>query len=724
MLYTTYTTSVQSTRRPYAWPVFYAVNLLVGSLSGGLANAQTSHEIDCQPGKVCREKSTLLPLRALPRPFSNLYKSKEAKDDNVLAANIKAFFPVYVFDRQEVDYTNPADPKGWYQVGSTTSQPLGWMQAKDVMEWRQALVVSYTHPGVGDEARKPVLMFDTKQALEAVVGAADRPEQANKLYEQIKNNKYPNAIISMEPNQFIDIGNKFYILPVLDYKVENRFDAETRLLQITAAVPEQRSNPGEKPPMGGGSDKIEGDAAKNLTADIVFVMDLTKSMGPYVDMTKETISQLARTVTKDPEISKAVKFGIVGYRDKVELIPGLEFLAKNFTPTLLEDEQFVEVVNKEVKATSVDSKDYAEEVYAGVKEALTSTQWRPTGPHFLVLIGDASAHEPGHPQSTTNLDALGVRNLPEWDKGINAFAIHLRDQKFKADWEIAERQFGTIATNDQSKDPALFAVDVTKPADFKEAADNISKCIAIVIANAKKTNMVDPSKIAVAIPVLSETGEATKPLTTTPPVLSETGGECALVPPGKDSGMGKTIRQVIAGALISYLGTISGKPPRDVTFWAMDRDLVDPMKRSLQVHLLINREDLSSLILALERVTDALATAELTQMKFFESLQAILGETAKGQDINFEKAKKLAESNLLPKWIESLPYKSTILEMNDDSFEAMAPAQRSELEKGLKAKLQLYKDISEKVDAWKSLSEQDQDANANKVYPLPLDVLP
>ncbi|MDG4551125.1 MAG: VWA domain-containing protein [Candidatus Contendobacter sp.] len=719
-----YTTCIQSTRRPYTWPAFHAVILLAGSLSGGLANAQTTHEIDCQPGKVCREKGTLLPLRALPRPFSNLYKSKEAKDDNVLAANVKAFFPVYVFDRQEVDYTNPADPKGWYQVGSTTSQPLGWMQAKDVMEWRQALVVSYTHPGVGEEARKPVLMFNTKQALEAVVGAADRPEQANKLYEQIKNKQYPDAVISMEPNQFIDIGNKFYILPVLDYKVENRFDDETRLLQITAAVPEQRSNPGEKPPMGGGSDKIEGEAAKNLTADIVFVMDLTKSMGPYVDMTKETIAQLARTVTKDPEISKAVKFGIIGYRDKVELIPGLEFLAKNFTPTLLEDEQFVEVVNKEVKATSVDSKDYAEEVYAGVKESLTSTQWRPTGPHFLVLIGDASAHDPGHPQSTTNLDALGVRNLPEWDKNVYVFAIHLRDEKFKADWEIAERQFGTIATNDQSKQPALFPVDVTKSADFKEAADTISKDIAIVIADAKKKNMVDPGKIAVAIPVLSETGEATKPSTATSPVLSETGGGGAPVPPSKDSDMDRTIRQVIAGALISYLGTISGKPPRDVTFWAMDRDLVDPRKRALQVHLLINREDLSSLILALERVTDALATAELTQMKFFESLQAILGEAAKGQDINFEKAKKLAESNLLPKWIESLPYKSAILEMSDDKFEAMAPAERSELEKGLKAKLQLYKDISEKVDAWKSLSEQDQDANANKVYPLALDVLP
>ncbi|MEI2772333.1 MAG: hypothetical protein V9G98_16910 [Candidatus Competibacter sp.] len=184
--------------------------------------------------------------RLTPAVLESVQIEGGRKDDNVLAANVKAFFPVYVFDRQEVDYTDPANPKGWYQVGSTTSQPLGWMQARDVMEWRQALVVSYTHPGVGEEARKPVLMFNTKQALEAVVGAQDRPEQANKLYEQIKNKQYPDAIISMEPNQFIDIGNKFYILPVLDYKVENRFDDDTRLLQITAAVPEQRSDPGDK----------------------------------------------------------------------------------------------------------------------------------------------------------------------------------------------------------------------------------------------------------------------------------------------------------------------------------------------------------------------------------------------------------------------------------------------------------------------------------------------
>lgn len=79
---------------------------------------------------------------------------------------------------------------------------------------------------------------------------------------------------------------------------------------------------------------------------------------------------------------------------------------------------------------------------------------------------------------------------------------------------------------------------------------------------------------------------------------------------------------------------------------------------------------------------------------------------------------------LVPKWIEGLPYKSAIQDMSDEKFEAMTPDQRAELDKSLKAKLQLYKAISEKVDAWVALSDAGKDSNSNKVYPLNLEDLP
>ena len=722
----------------YLTPAYFLIvvcffGFITGIFYTKAATAQTISEISCQSGSVCREKSTLLPLRALPRPFSPMYKSQDASDNNILAANVKAFSPVYVFAREEVDYSNPTDPKGWYRVGATVKQPLGWMQAKDLMEWRQALVVSYTHPGTGSEdERKRVLMFNTEKALQDVVSASDRTDKANQLYEQIKNGEKPDTVISVEPKDFLNIENTFYLLPVIDYKVESSFDDETRLLQVAAAVPRQKDSAANETTLEnktflanqGGLDSIqlEGNTAKDLTADIVFVMDLTNSMGPYIELTKKAITELAKTITADPNVSKAVKFGFVGYRDNVAVVPALEFSAKNFTPDLLEDTQFVSIVDQNVKAATVGSNGYEEDVYAGVTETLNSTKWRD-GLHFMILVGDASAHEPGHPMSTTGLDAPRVRSLSDAANAYT-FSIHLRDKEASPDWPIAEQQFGAIATNKGTNVPALFNVDVVKPEEFKTTVETIAGAIANVIADAQKTGVVDPNAVANKSLDSLESGSSTAP--TSIPTDQGKSGATAL----SDTGETPDISGVIAAALVDYLGSKEGKPPRDMTAWVMDRDLIDTRMKSLDVRLLINRDDLSSLILAVERVTDALATAELTQMKFFESLKSIITQGVKGETISFEKAQTLSEAKLtgeeklLPKWIEGLPYKSAIQEMSDEKFEAMTPDQRSDLDKSLRAKLQFYKDISEKVDAWQPLNDADKDSSNSKVYPLKLDDLP
>lgn len=557
--------------------------------------AQTTNEIDCKAGAVCKERSTQLPLRALPRSFSTMYKSNDAREDNILTTKVKPFNPVYIFARENVDYSDPAEPKGWYQVGATVKAPVGWMQAKDLLEWKQALVVSYTHPGTGDDdKRERVLMFDSKDALEAVLGSAERQNVAQKLYTELHDGKKPETVISAEPKQFLNIENTFYILPVIDFKVETRFDDEARLLQIASAVPGQRSSPGKESTLanptfmsdsaGPSGVSLKGDIAENLTVDIVFVMDMTSSMGPYIEMTKQVIAETAKTVTSDPEIKKSVKFGIVGYRDNVEMMPQLEFTAKNFTPELIEDTQFVELVDQQVKAAEVGSNDYQEEVFAGVKEALNSTKWRG-GLRFIVIVGDASSHEPGHPQSTTQLDAIRVRSMLSESNAYVA-AIHLLDKEAQPDWNPAEAQLATMATNKGTTEPLLVNIKVDNPDDFGEGVKKVADKLAKLIAVAKSGNL-DPSKIARGDGIGGES------------ILRETGtGKPATVPEGSptkeevpsnpdmdkfDEGLNKAI----AAALIDYLGSKEGKPPRDVTAWVMDRDLIDPRKKALDVRLLI-----------------------------------------------------------------------------------------------------------------------------------------
>jgi hypothetical protein len=76
----------------------------------------------------------------------------------------------------------------------------------------------------------------------------------------------------------------------------------------------------------------------------------------------------------------------------------------------------------------------------------------------------------------------------------------------------------------------------------------------------------------------------------------------------------------------------------------------------------------------------------------------------------------------MPSWINSLPYKSAILEMSNELFEALSAEERANLEYEIEAKLQLYREINENSDLWVKLDERD--ASIDHVYPLSLTALP
>jgi len=85
-------------------------------------------------------------------------------------------------------------------------------------------------------------------------------------------------------------------------------------------------------------------------------------------------------------------------------------------------------------------------------------------------------------------------------------------------------------------------------------------------------------------------------------------------------------------------------------------------------------------------------------------------------------ASQLADTGLLPAFIQTLPYQSDILALNDEMFASMTTEQRSQLEWSILAKLEQYRAINEQVDAWFRMN--DADADRAMVYPLHLDYLP
>lgn len=129
-----------------------------------------------------------------------------------------------------------------------------------------------------------------------------------------------------------------------------------------------------------------------------------------MDDTKAVMKELAQSLVTEykeqPELTDKIRFGLVGYRDNAEKIPAMEFTAKNFTAEGLVDAATLgRLLDTEAKAAIAGSKDYDEDVYAGIKLATTDIQWNPSTLKVLVLVGDASAHEADDEKKTTELDA-------------------------------------------------------------------------------------------------------------------------------------------------------------------------------------------------------------------------------------------------------------------------------------------------------------------------------
>ncbi len=670
------------------------------SLEAGVAgkgNTDISTGIACDGKSVCRETTTKLPLRILPRPFSHLYKTAEASKDGIAKANLPAFKPWYVFQRKDLDLSDPANPKGWYEVGQGMDKAQGWVKASDAFEWRQALLVSYTHPGDPGEGRHPVLMFSERKQIESLVESEDLADTAISYFDELNTGKVPEGVVSMEPKRFVDINKQFYLLPILQFETVEIEGDEARLLQIAAAVPGSRGADTladkdfakqANTDRGAGSKQL----LEDIKVDVVFVIDTTGSMQPYIDMTREAVASMVKKI--DGKLSEKVRFGLIGYRDSLDVVPKLEYTAKNFTPELVDGNALVTLL-ADAKAAKVGSKDYQEEVFAGINETLTAN-WRDNSLKFVVLIGDASSHIKGHPQNTTSKGADDLlRDLN--GAQVHVVAMHLADPRAAKDFPRAEAQFRTLSrVRGSDEESAYINVNAFEKGDFLKAVDMITSRIGDriedVLSKAKSGKMTNVVPQA--------------------PSANQGGGVA--------NSAGAAFDKAWSAALVEYLGQ-SARPPKDIVAWVLDRDLVDPSMRALDVRVLITRNQLSSLVQAMDRVIQALMQAEVTQEQFFQALQGVAGQTMKRPE-DIGQSQKLVDTGLLPAFIESLPYKSDILSLSDEMYSSMTADDRAKLQWSLLAKLKQYREINEQVDAWQKLN--DSDTQSDMVYPLNIDYLP
>ncbi|MGD9947594.1 MAG: VWA domain-containing protein [Desulfobulbus sp.] len=684
-----------------------------------------------------------LPLRVLSRAFSKVYKAPDV-NSNTVAENVPAFQTYFVYSKKGA--ASDLDDQVWYEVGSDNrGTVLGWMSSDDVFEWKQTMCLSYTHP----EGRYPVLMFDKKADLEKVTAMApkQRQEAVEKYYIDITMGDVPQdfPIVTVEPKRAVDITKEFYLLPILQFDEIELDNREARMLKLAAVTGEAadartssdiRKNKEYLQEAVQDSNSASAATLEKLGVDIVWVMDTTNSMMPYITQTLKVVEEASKRISANAELAKAVKFGVWGYRDSMS-IPDIGYNVKNYTPQLQGIDQFVDTL-KTVDVTTAGSQGYAEDVFSGVNGAVDKTAWTPNAIRFVILVGDAPAHETGHKWNASGQSQATLRAIAD-DRNITLIAIHIKDPKAEPYHATAEEQFQTMSTNPGAKGgPTYYATSSEDLAGFEQMTKGVTGSIIGLMEKVylEKNKAVAATSAASPTPTATATAIAKGsdfdvPSPSAPTAapnsvnldLFEGPQQTAGAPnSGAKNEVQSKTDAALKAALVQWIGSQAGaQAPRDVVAWVTDKDLLSTDIQALEVRLLINKQQLDSLRETLKTILAAGRKGQLSGEDFFSSLQAAAATTARDPEM-IKRAKSLAKSGLVPEFLVGLPYKSRIMDMTNELWGSWSVDEQDMFLADLEARIMAYETIHDGPEGWVQLNKSDDPSEY--VYPISLELLP
>lgn len=612
--------------------------------------------------------------------------------DSQAAVAVTPFSVYYVYERRQ------HAGREWLLVGVDRHGGVsGWLPAGDALAWNQGLTVVFRDPAGHDR----VLLFRDKASLKSVMQEQD-PAVYAQLYTQAVQGELPedSPVVAIQPPGYIDIRKDFYLVPILDYEESWLGSEKARLLEI-ASVPLVADKPPVLTPAGKEKENAPAEQ-EEYSAGIVFVIDASLSMDEYISRTREAVMKIYDQLGDRGQLGK-VSFGLVAYRDNVGAVPGLDFVARTYVS--LEEGQNPGVFLQKIEsltAAKVSSRDFREDAYAGLREAIENMDWKEHEARYLVLITDAGAREGDDPLSSTHLSTDSVRQLA-LDNGIAIFVLHLLTPSEKADHEAAAAQYRRL-----SDFPGIgslyYGVPTGDLQEFGLVVDSLSQQITDQVAQGargeEKVAQADSGKPA-------EEPEA-------PTQLAELQGKVAK--------LGYALR-------MQYLQRNQGKVPRVFNAWMVDRDLRDPQRETVEVRVLLTRDQLSDLQGILKQVLERAEEGLLSPQNFLDELKSLAATVSRNPEAlgtttatTAGEGASLADMGLIGDYIEGLPYRGEVMELSLEDWQNWPARRQIEFLRGLEEKITYYQALHDNTDLWISLDGGPVDGDS--VFPLALDMLP
>jgi hypothetical protein len=638
-------------------------------LAAALSTAMAVHPAQPARTPLLMEGKKTLYQRVLTRPGAALSPKPGAPPGKP----IEPFTAFFVYERLAEGAT------GWLLVGGgSDGRTQGYVRESDTVPWRHAITLSFAAP----TNRERVLFFRDRGELVKFLNGANPTAEAQRIAKEFaaKGSLGPGSpVIAAEPERFVDLQKQFYLLPVLDAStVVLKSAYKARTVKVASITREGVATPPQTP-------APAADAAiANFNSAVVFVIDATSSMQPYIDRTRSAMQQVLAQADQ-AKVSNRIRFGVVAFQDDPAKTKGVEYLSRIFADPnqAATREQFLSAIQK-VQATRSSTRAFAEDAYAALDEALKKIDWQKFGGRYIVFITDASAREGSSPLAATRMSTDQIRTLAQ-ERGVAIYALHLKTPEGRKDHPAAEAQYKRLSSW-PGKGALYFPVEAGDAARFEADVKRMAQALVEQVRRPEKALQASPA--------------------------------------GKGDAIQESVDAVGKAMVLAYLGRQQGvKSPPMYEAWASDIDVRSPDVKTFTVRVLLSKNQLSDLQSTLRRIVEAGEKAQLDPNSFFNQLRS--AAVAMGRDpskLGQGKARNLEQAGLMGEYLDGLPYQSQLMSIDFDAWTNMGVGQSQAIIDGIKSKIALYQRFHDDVDRWTKLNPAAGDGD--RVYPVPIDALP
>lgn len=627
--------------------------------------------------------------RVVIQPGAKLHDAPGGAENRALTT----FSVYYVFARKQVDGAS------WLNIGpGMRADPIGWLPADKSVDFRQNIVLTFQT----QSSDSPVLFFDRPESIGTFVAQRDTLD-IEALTTRARNGEVDESlgIIALQPEEVPDFRQQFYMLPILDtVDVDmdginySRGQEGSRLLQVASVTEASDSAPSETP---------EQALAKNFRTGIVFVIDTTLSMGPYIRRTQSLARRLFEKIEQS-ELGERVSFGVIGYRDNIDARPKLDYLTKEYHPleTDFRRDDFLAALDS-ITATTVSSVGFEEDGLAAVDRAMKLDAWEDFGARFIVFITDAPVRTAGDSLSAPKVNPEDLATEARKNESLfGIFSFFLETPPQPDLHTVALRQLGALSQHTPDEPPLLFPIP---GGDVDVFGDKVEQAVGAMIDLTRSVIDNDPENAG---------------------------------PASDDDETMEGVHDLGRAMKLAWLGRHLETPaPQLVKAWTpgFGLDNIRTNRPPFSIRVLMTRSQLNRLYQSLGLIEESMRalTGEQSSRGFFDTLRNVLASAQNNPDLIGSLAGDSSEiatiddsadsvADLVDGYISHLPYKSDLLSLSAENLEQLGPAAIAQHINVIHSKREIYRKYAQNESLWVTLNEEA--GRDEMVYAVPLAQLP